>query len=147
MNASISRAVVVGCLLLAIGAFLPGCKREPVPEYFGIWFQSSQGLREIPMKGDPAFKAAEAKLPDAVVASKNDSELHAAIDSYDDSCQKANEQPTFILYHDTIKPQMLRLQGGQPTKDVGLGIAPVADKQFMYRLTRSNTSHRAFMFL
>ena len=40
--------------------------------------------------GRVVVKAAEAKLPDAVVASKNDS-AHAAIDSYDHSYQKVNE--------------------------------------------------------
>ena len=134
MNASISRAVVGGCLLLAIGTFLPGCKREPVPEYFGIYFQSSQGLREIPVQGDPATSVAAGREIKSGYGQQKSQEIKSARKALYDACQTATEEPVFILYHETIKPQMLHLQHARG-EEVELGITPVADKQFMYRLT------------
>ena len=135
MNASISRAVVGGCLLLAIGTLLPGCKREPVPEYFGIYFQSSQGLREIPVQGDPAYIASGPKFRAAMAIAKTPEEKQAAMKALYDACQTATEQPVFILYHETIKPQMLHFRHVGKGGEVELGVTPIADKQFMYRLT------------
>jgi len=134
MDASVRRAIVVGSLLLAIGTLLPACKREPLPESFGIYFQSPQGLWEIPVKGDPGYAVASDKF-NAALATKNPDEIKLAMKGFEDSCQKATEQPVFILYHDTLKPQMLHLQHGRMHEDVELGITPVADKQFMYRLS------------
>jgi hypothetical protein len=121
-------------LLLAIGVLLLACNREPVPKYFGIYFQSSQGLREIPVKGDPAFNAAGVKLRSAF-ATKNPNEIKLAVTGFYDTCQTATEQPVFILYHETIKPPMLHFQRGTTKEEVEFGVTPVADKQFMYRLT------------
>ena len=142
MNALSSRGVLVGVVLIAIGSFLVGCRREAVPQYFGIYFESPQGLREIPMKGDPAYNAAVAKLR-AAIATKNPDEIRPALKGFYDSCQTATEQPVFILYHETIKPQMLHFQRvlshvtpqGTAKEEVDLGVTPVADKQFMYRVT------------
>jgi hypothetical protein len=96
---------------------------------------------EIPVKGDPAYLAATAKF-EAALAKGNFEGVVSASKAINDSCQTATEQPVFILYHDTIKPQMLHLTWStyRPTKIrhmeiADLGITPVADKPFMYRLT------------
>jgi len=85
LSPSTNRSVVVGSLVLAIGMLLVACKREPVPAYFGIWFQSSQGLREIPMQGDPAYNAASARFK-AVLGKGKPDEFKLAVKALYDSC-------------------------------------------------------------
>jgi len=134
------RAAVVICLLTLSVIGWGSCNRESsdtLPQYFGLYYQSSKGLKEIPLSGEPAYVAATKNVK-AAMASRNMENLKAAMNDLYTSCQQASTKPSFIVYHNELQPQMIHLAGIHPPAKglaaVDLGIAPVANQQSMYRL-------------
>lgn len=140
-----SCSIVVALLVVACTSAAKSA--ENLPEYFGVYLVTSRGVQEIPEKNQKVTSALAAFMPSLAQSLKDaDSHVPKALDevrqsfqAFFDSCQPVGNKPTFIVFHDLIKPEMFgmvpliqrQLKSGPP---VDIGISPVQGKQSMFRI-------------
>lgn len=146
--------ILLTCCLLAVSALgVVGCTGHPsdtAPEYFGLYYQGPKGLKEIPLSGDPSYVAASKEVKNAM-ANRSVEQVKVAMKGIYTSCEQASPKPTFIVYRNDLQPQMFHLSQVRPSvkqvDEVDLGVAPVANKPDMYRLTPKQPLSPGFYIL
>lgn len=118
-------------------------RQPPLPQYFGLYLETTGNLQEIPLSGDPlvrrtshAFKSAlQNRSPDA---------FGDSLKKLLSSCRQSSAHPIFILFHNQVTPENLefaKLWGtskeffNAPPESVELGISPVEGRTGMFKLS------------
>lgn len=133
------RLRVTGTWLVLL-CLISSCKHDSgdgaLPEYFGLYYRNSDGLKTIPLQGAEAYISTNTKFRSAI-GSKSRSAIEDSAKSLFSSCERSGEKPVFITFGTIPAPQNYHLyhpQGASAT-DVELGIGPIEGHQNMYKLS------------
>ncbi len=132
-------AIVLLISMLAVLALGAACKKHiedgPLPETFGVYYESEGTLHEIPVGGKPSHVKATKDLKDAF-ATHNKDVIGESLRKWGDSCEKVGPKMVLVVYSEDLKPALFHLQKtvNKQLVDVEVGVAPMPNKPSMYKL-------------